>query len=166
MTAASLRPAVAADLDAVTRVFLACWHNSYVGLLPPDVRDLYTPDTAGELWRRVPLDHLLVAEVAGRGVLGMVRFGADPDDPGRGHVYSLYVDPDSQGLGLGRTLLAAAGETLGARGYAQATLWVFADNTVARAFYTRLGWQPDGATRTEAAYRLPEIRLRRRLVLG
>ena len=163
MTAASLRPAGTGDLDAVAHVFLACWHNSYAGLLPPDVRDLYTLDTARELWRRVALDHLLVAEAAGRGVLGMVRFGTDPDDPGCGHVYSLYVDPDSQGLGLGRTLLTAAGEALVARGYAQATLWVFADNTAAMAFYTRLGWQPDGATRTEAAYRLPEIRLRRRL---
>jgi ribosomal protein S18 acetylase RimI-like enzyme len=161
--AARLRPADEGDLDAVTRVFLACWHNSYAGLLPPDVRDLYTPDNARELWRRVPLEHLLVAEVTGRGVLGMVRFGADPDDPERGHVFSLYVDPHSQGLGLGRALLTTAGEALGARGYAQATLWVFTDNTAARAFYARLGWQPDGATRTEAAYRLPEIRLQRRL---
>jgi ribosomal protein S18 acetylase RimI-like enzyme len=163
VTAAHLRRAGTGDLDAVTRVFLACWHNSYAGLLPPDVRDLYTPANAGELWRRVPLEHLLVAEVAGRGVLGMVRFGPDPDDPERGHVFSLYVDPDGQGLGLGRALLTAAGEALGARGYAQATLWVFTDNTAARAFYARLGWQPDGAARTEAAYRLPETRLQRQL---
>jgi ribosomal protein S18 acetylase RimI-like enzyme len=163
VTAVQVRPADAGDLDTVTRVFLGCWHTSYAGLLPPDVRDLYTSESAGEMWRRAPLDHLLVAEAAGRGVLGMVRFGADPDDPERGHVYSLYVDPDSQGLGLGRALLTAAGEALRARGHARATLWVFADNTAARAFYARLGWQPDGATRAEAAYRLPEIRLQRSL---
>jgi ribosomal protein S18 acetylase RimI-like enzyme len=163
VTAVCVRPAGIGDLDAVTRVFLSCWHDSYAGLLPAGVRDLYTADNAGELWRRAPLDHLLVAEVAGRGVLGMVRFGPDPDDPERGHVFSLYVHPDSQGLGLGRALLTAAGEALVARGYAQATLWVFTDNTAARAFYARLGWQPDGATRTEAAYRLPETRLHRRL---
>jgi ribosomal protein S18 acetylase RimI-like enzyme len=57
-----------------------------------------------------------VAEVAGRGVLGVVRFGPDPDHPERGHVFSLYVAPDGQGLGLGRALLTAAGEALGARG--------------------------------------------------
>jgi ribosomal protein S18 acetylase RimI-like enzyme len=159
----SVRLAGAGDLDAVTRAFLACWRDSYAGLLPPDVRDLYTADSAGELWRRVPLDRMLVAEVAGSGVLGMVRFGADPDDPQRGHVFSLYVHPDGQGHGVGRALLTAATEALAGRGYAQATLWVFTDNTAARAFYARLGWQPDGATRTEEAFRLPEIRLHRRL---
>jgi ribosomal protein S18 acetylase RimI-like enzyme len=163
VTAASVRPANAGDLDAVTGVFLACWHISYAGLLPADVRDLYTADSAGELWRRVPLDRVLVADVAGRGVLGMVRFGADPDDPRRGHVFSLYVHPDGQRLGLGRALLTAATEALGRCGHTQATLWVFTDNTAARAFYARLGWQPDGATRTEGTFRLPEIRLRRRL---
>jgi ribosomal protein S18 acetylase RimI-like enzyme len=163
MTPVTVRSAVAGDLDAVTRVFLACWHDSYADLLPPDVRTLYTADNAGEMWRRAPLDHLLVADVTGRGVLGMVRSGADPDDPERGHVYSLYVHPDGQGLGLGRALLTAAEGALAARGYRRATLWVFTDNTAARAFYARLGWQPDGAARTEAAYRLPETRLYRRL---
>jgi ribosomal protein S18 acetylase RimI-like enzyme len=163
VTAAVVRPAAVDDVDAMTRVFLACWHDSYAGLLPPDIRDLYTADSAGEMWRRVPLHHVLVAEVSGRGVLGMVRFGADPDDSRRGHVFSLYVHPDSQGLGLGRALLTAATEALVARGHTQATLWVFTDNAAARGFYTRLGWLPDGTTRTEAAYRLPEIRLHRRL---
>jgi hypothetical protein len=45
-------------------------------------------------------------------------------------------------------------------GYAEATLWVFADNTAARAFYAKQGWLPDGGIRVEAAYRLPEVRLR------
>jgi ribosomal protein S18 acetylase RimI-like enzyme len=163
VTPVAVRPAVAGDLDAVVGTFLACWHGSYRGLLPPDVRAMYTADSARRLWRRAPLSGLLVAEVLQRGVLGVARFGADPQDPARGHVFSLYVHPDSQGLGLGRALLEAAVQRLAEAGHRAATLWVFADNTAARAFYTRQGWTPDGAARTEPAYRLPEVRLRRAL---
>jgi ribosomal protein S18 acetylase RimI-like enzyme len=163
MTPGTVRPAEADDLDAIVRTFLACWHDSYAALLPLDVRSLYTVDSAMGLWRRSPLMDLLVAQVPGRGVLGVVRFGADRDDPSRGVVFSLYVHPDSQGLGLGRALLDAAVERLGEAGYGEATLWVFADNSAARAFYARQGWASDGGRRTEAAYRLPEVRLRRTL---
>lgn len=163
MTPAGVRPAVDGDLDGVVRAFLACWHGSYRGLLPPDVRGMYTADSARRLWQRAPLSSLLVAEVPQRGVLAVARYGADPEDPVRGHVFSLYVHPDTQGLGLGRSLLEAAVQRLAAAGHGEATLWVFSDNTAANAFYARLGWTPDGATRTEPAYRLPEVRLRRTL---
>jgi ribosomal protein S18 acetylase RimI-like enzyme len=163
VTPTGVRPAIAGDLDGVVRTFLACWHGSYRGLLPPDVRAIYTADSARRLWQQAPLSGMLVAEVPERGVLGVARYGADPQDPARGHVFSLYVHPDAQGLGLGRSLLEAAVQGLAAAGHSAATLWVFSDNTAARAFYTRLGWTPDGATRTEPAYRLPEVRLRRTL---
>jgi ribosomal protein S18 acetylase RimI-like enzyme len=163
MTAVVIRPAAADDLDSVGRTFLACWHESYADLLPPDVREMYTVDSAVELWRRAPLKDLVVADVLGRGVHGVTRFGADRVDPTQGHVSSLYVHPDSQSLGLGRALLGAAVDRLREAGHAEATLWVFADNSSARAFYDRQGWAPDGGTRTEPAYRLPEVRLRRAL---
>jgi ribosomal protein S18 acetylase RimI-like enzyme len=166
MTPGTVRSAEADDLDAVVCTFLACWHESYAALLPADVRNLYTVDSAMRLWRRAPLTDLLVAQVPGRGVLGVVWFGADRDDPARGHVFSLYVHPDSQGLGLGRALLDAAVDRLGEAGYGEATLWMFADNSAARAFYARRGWAPDGGSRTEAGYRLPEVRLRRTLRSG
>jgi ribosomal protein S18 acetylase RimI-like enzyme len=156
----SVRPARAADLGAVVEVFLACWHGSYAQLLPPDVRDLYTVDTAAAMWRRSPLDQVLVSDVDSRGVLGVTRFGPDPDAPAAGHVFSLYVHPSAQGLGLGRELLTAAAGRLRADGFTEATLWVFAANASARGFYAGQGWVPDGGTRVEAAYGLPELRLR------
>ncbi|HEX6682156.1 MAG TPA: GNAT family N-acetyltransferase [Candidatus Limnocylindrales bacterium] len=156
-----MRRARAADLDAVTATFLACWHESYANLLPPDVRGLYTLDTAREMWRRTPLESMLVAEMDG--VLGVTRFGADPDEPTAGHIFSLYVHPAGQGLGLGRALLDAATARLREAGYAEATLWVFAGNDAARRFYTKQGWLPDGGARVEEAYRLPEVRLRQPL---
>ncbi|MBM0235983.1 GNAT family N-acetyltransferase [Micromonospora sp. ATA32] len=161
-----VRRAVAADADAAGGVFLACWHRSYADLLPPQVQDRYDEASAVALWRRVLTaapDGVLVADQAGHGVRGVVRFGADPNDARHGHVFSLYVHPDAQGLGLGRTLLDAAAGKLRAAGYATATLWVFAGNAAARAFYAAQGWTPDGGTRVEEAYGEPEVRLRRNL---
>ena len=161
-----IRPGVAADADSAGAVFLACWQRSYATLLPADVRARYDEASAVALWRRVLAaapDGVLVADMAEQGVRAVTRYGADPDDPRRGHVFSLYVHPDTQGLGLGRTLLHAAADELREAGHRTATLWVFARNEAARAFYAAQGWTPDGDTRIEEAYGEPEVRLRRDL---
>jgi GNAT superfamily N-acetyltransferase len=105
-----------------------------------------------------------VADHAERAILGFGQIGGDPEAPERGHVHSIYVHPDARGLGVGRLLLGAAVDGLRTAGAGEATLWVFAANTSARAFYARMGWEPDGTERTEVACREPELRLRRRLV--
>ena len=159
------------DLTAVAAVFLACWRGSYAGFLPADVIDAYDDPSARALWRRTLSDPsadavVFVAEQVGRGVLGVIRIGTDPDEPTAGHVYSLYVHPDTQGLGVGSRLLATADARFGRDGVDEATLWVFAANAAARGFYSRLGWQPDGAERVKPQYGEPELRLRRTLRNG
>jgi ribosomal protein S18 acetylase RimI-like enzyme len=161
-----VRRGVAGDAAAAGAVFLACWHRSYAHLLPQQARACYDEASAVAMWQSILTaspDGVIVADVPAQGVRGVVRFGADPDDERRGHVFSLYVHPDAQGLGLGRTLLHAAAEKLQAAGYGTATLWVFAGNHDARAFYAVQGWTPDGGTQVEEAYGEPEIRLRRDL---
>jgi GNAT superfamily N-acetyltransferase len=160
-----IRRGAADDAAAAGAVFLACWHRSYARVLPGPVRARYDEASAVALWQRIlrAPDGVLVADVPEQGVRGVARFGADPDDERHGHVFSLYVHPDTQGLGLGRLLLHAATEKLRAAGYGTATLWVFAGNHGARAFYAAQGWTPDGGPRGEEAYGEPEIRLRRDL---
>lgn len=156
------------DLTAVAAVFLACWRDSYAGFLRADVIDMYDDDSARALWRPTlsnpPADIIVfVAEQAGRDLLGVIRIGTDPDEPTAGHVYSLYVRPGTQGLGVGTRLLAAADDRFRRDGVHEATLWVFAANAAAQGFYSRQGWQPDGAERVEPQYGERELRLRRTL---
>jgi ribosomal protein S18 acetylase RimI-like enzyme len=94
-----------------------------------------------------------------RGVVGMARFGRDPDDERRGHLFSLYVDPAASGTGVGRALLAHATTHLAASGHETATLWVFAANERAIRLYRSAGWEPDGAERVEPEWGAPERRL-------
>jgi GNAT superfamily N-acetyltransferase len=74
---------------------------------------------------------------------------------------AIYVDPPAQGAGVGSALLDAAVEALRANGHAEAFLWTFEANGLARTFYERHGWElvPGRQGRLGA----PEVRYRRGL---
>jgi ribosomal protein S18 acetylase RimI-like enzyme len=82
---------------------------------------------------------------------GFVSIGPsrDEDAAGAGQVYALYVDPQAWGRGIGRALITQARTRLSRRGFAEAVLWVHADNDRAHRFYRADGWQPDGHQRQE-----------------
>lgn len=160
-----LRDATALDLPDVSALFLRCWRG-YGDVLPERVIAVFDEQGARELWREAleapgPGTRGVVAVEDGR-LVGVIRMGHDPDELTAGHVFSLYVDPDAQGGGVGRRLLDAAVEWFRSEGLTEATLWVFEANDRARRFYGRAGWTPDGGTRVEPEFGEPEVRLRTR----
>ncbi len=64
----------------------------------------------------------------------------DEVEPALGELYVVAVDPDFQGLGLGRALVAAGLEWLAARGMGTAILYVDASNQAAVRLYEALGF--------------------------
>jgi len=66
-----------------------------------------------------------------------------------GEIYVIGVDPDFQGLGLGRQLTLAGLESISARGIVTGMLYVDAENVAAVTLYERLGFT---VTRTDVAY--------------
>ena len=159
-----IRPATATDLDPVTALFLRCWRESYASVLPKRVIEVLDESSARDLWRRAletpkPGTQGFVA-LADYRVVGITRLGSDPDEPTAGHVFSLYVDPSSQGQGVGGRLLDEADRCFAAEGHHEATLWLFEANASARHFYERHRWHPDGGERVEPDFGEPELRLR------
>jgi ribosomal protein S18 acetylase RimI-like enzyme len=135
-------------------------------------------DRAGESWHKQQLaahalrdwGEIVRTQIArGGGVLiakrdeaivGFCQYGPGEDDDSAraGHIYRLYVHPARQRSGVGRSLLAASLERLRQTGARAATLWVLKSDRRARAFYERMGWEPDGARTadpTDLRYRLP-----------
>lgn len=164
-----VRPATPDDLSGVLGVFLACWRESYRGVLPDAAIDAMTDERAEALWRRVLADSrgvVLVAEREGE-IVGITRYASldatTPEDDGHvdGAVHSLYVSPRAHGGGIGGALLARATEELRAAGAEAATLWVFAANAPSIGFYESKGWHADGATRTQPEFGEPEQRMRK-----
>jgi ribosomal protein S18 acetylase RimI-like enzyme len=115
------------DLEQV----MALWHSAGV------TRPWNDPRKDIEFARRGPHSTILLAVVA-NAVAATCMVG---DDGHRGWVYYVAADPKLQGTGLGRAIMAAAENWLRARGVWKVQLMVRGDNTDARKFYDRLGYE-------------------------
>ncbi|MFI1260125.1 MULTISPECIES: GNAT family N-acetyltransferase [Streptomyces] len=170
--AVRIREMTAADVDAVSAVRVRGWQHAYRELMPQAYLDAMSVTADAERrreWygRKAPEVSDLVAERAGE-VIGWAAVGParDPDvAPGNGELLALYVAPELIGTGVGRALLAAGTADARAKGFPTLYLWVVRGNTLARRFYARAGFVPDGAEEAEevGGRSVPELRYRRRL---
>jgi|RhiMetdeSRZDD1v2_1073273.scaffolds.fasta_scaffold642872_2 GNAT superfamily N-acetyltransferase len=114
-----------------------------------------------------PAVRLLVAE-GDHGLVGYTLFGASRDDDvpvDMGEVRTFFVVPSAWRSGVGSALMGAALGALPELGYQAASVWSFADNDRANAFYEHHGFERDGAERREDVWDgILEVRLRRSLV--
>ena len=136
MHAYEVRVATPADADAVADYHHRCFTKTFSSQLlageleAPDrastrhqLRDWFLPESAFETWVAVvdgaPIGHVTVS--------------------GRQLVH-LFVEPDHQGTGLGRHLLAQGEATIAAGGDTDFELHARVDNVAAIAFYEKAGW--------------------------
>jgi GNAT superfamily N-acetyltransferase len=89
----------------------------------------------------------------------------DPDAGGAvGEMWTLFVRPRAWRQGLGRALTEYALGELDAAGFREATVWSFADNHRANAFYEAMGFARDGTARRQEVWgRVLEVRYRQAL---
>jgi ribosomal protein S18 acetylase RimI-like enzyme len=99
--------------------------------------------------------------------MGYAAFGPSRDSdrgPDLGEVWTLFVRPGAWRRGTGRALVEHALDELAAEGFREATVWSFADNKRANAFYEAMGFARDGTERRQEAWgRVLEVRYRQRL---
>lgn len=170
-----LRRAGPDDSETIAALHVACWAETYRGLLPDALIDSMSMPGRTIQWQRA-LERradvqVIVAEDAAGGLLGFASGG-----PARGgelgaalEVYAIYVLRRAQRQGLGRALLQSLAAHLTLTALPSATLdlglWVLRDNAPARAFYERLGGEPggermetrEGHALAEAAYRWRDL---------
>ena len=166
----TVRTAEAADKQAVAGVHVRSWQAAYRGLMPDAYLDSLNPDDRAARYTfgsDDPLRQSTIVSVADAIIDGFATMGPtrDADLPDAGEVYSLYVDPGSWGLGVGRLLMEATRSRLSHSGCTQALLWVLEGNARAQRFYEMDGWVFDGTRRTEERWGMVtnEIRYRRAL---
>lgn len=155
MSGFATRAATLDDAEAIARVHVAGWLESYRGLLPDAMLDALSVEQRAELWRRLlgtagdaPLVRVACdqqGEVVAFGSAGPAR---DPLLGTEGEVMALYALDRVKRRGVGRMLFGDLMAELAARGCASAGLWVLEDNAVGRAFYAAMGGRP-GVTREE-----------------
>jgi ribosomal protein S18 acetylase RimI-like enzyme len=156
------RDATVDDLPVIASIFLRCWTISYASVLSESARESFSPESAEQLWRtsiETPGDKQTVLLLDGENIVGVFRIGSDKDDVSRGHLFSLYVDPEYAGRGFGKKGLQEAKDRIAGRGFSEMTLWVFADNEIANSLYLKNGFTPTGKSRTTPEWAALEIEL-------
>lgn len=138
MTQLSFRPIEDGDIDTV----IDLWHRC--GLTRPH----NDPKHDIAFARGKTGSDILVGETDGR-ICASVMVGHDGH---RGAVYYVSVNPDCQGSGYGRQLMAAAQDWLRDRGVWKLNLMIREDNSAIEGFYKSIGYQVE--RRTAMAIRL------------
>lgn len=169
-----IRRPTAADADRIAAINVRGWQHAYAGLMPAEHLASQQPgpraDRMRERFRTATTAPGYVATDATDAVVGYCWFGPyrpdddvpdvpDGPDPACGEIYAIYVEPELIGSGVGGALMRASLADLAPRPVA---LWVLEGNHVARAFYERFGFEPDGASADFDAggTPVPEIRYR------
>jgi len=135
------------DAPAIAAVWVETWRTAYRGLVPDAVLDALSVEARTTRWReRLAIeDATLVAERDGA-VVGYCRALS-------GELASLYVRVRGEGIGSALLTAALAGADR------PVSLWVFAGNAGARAFYERHGFRPDSAEQLDPGTGVPELRM-------
>ena len=145
------------DAAALARVHSESWRLAYGGVLSARYLAGLDEEVLAEHWRRRlrasgERRRLLVAEEDDR-VVGFSLFGPCDDDRElagfAGEIQMLYVLPSAQRRGHGRELMERSVAAMSAAPLYWMVVWVVEVNHAARAFYRRVGLEPDGARRLD-----------------
>ena len=163
-----IRPARAGDAEAIARVRLDSWRETYRGMIPQAYLDAMKLEQSRALWEKVLTAGSTAVSifVAERGA-EIVGFGsgnrlAEPKHRFDAELSAVYVRSEFQRAGIGRRLVAETAFALSQRdrGAGGLIVWVIAGNKGARAFFERMGaelvveqaFQWDGMHLVEAGY--------------
>ena len=165
---AVVRRAGPADAAAIAQVHVRAWQVGYRGLVPNAILDAMSVADRERRWREIlgredgASAYTLVAE-RDRHLIGFCSAIAPSRDDDAGartaEIAALYVAPEHWRSGAGSALLRAALQGLRDDGWREVTLWVFAANLRARAFYEQFGFAPDGREVLDARTGREEVRL-------
>jgi GNAT superfamily N-acetyltransferase len=145
----NIRRAVPSDAEALARVHIGAWVTTYKGLIPDEelARRTRQSTERAQRWR----DDLSAADSPNvvfvaedkEDVVGFASAGPERDGAPvyKGEVRAIYILEEWQRKGIGRQLMAAAGDELQRRGITSMLIWVIKDNPNC-AFYERLGGAP------------------------
>ena len=161
-----IRPVESSDLGSLVTIFRACWNISYRDLISAEVREAMDVATTTNLLAASanPKPGRFTLVAIENDTLGFASFGNDADDESRGHLFSLYVSPESAGKGVGSKLLAEVIANLVHIDKTEITLWVFKENPTAIGLYRKFGFSETGREKTDERWQIPQIEMLRKAI--
>ncbi|HYB26965.1 MAG TPA: GNAT family N-acetyltransferase [Solirubrobacteraceae bacterium] len=171
MTVVSVRRAVLEDAAAIAAVHAAARIAGYRDFVSEELlRSAFSADTAAiwkERWKErlgAKVPPVVLVAVRGDQLAGycMLLLPSDDEDS-RGVVAELTrmsVIPEAWGSGVGTVLMNETLDLVRRAGWEAMSLWVLNRNLRAQAFYSRFGFEPDGAEMIDAWCGQTEVRMR------
>ncbi len=150
-----LRNANINDIEGLALASTNCLNEIYNNVLSEDALEGFTVTKAIKKWRNEFVDQtgdadkaiLLIenesSNIVGYSVCGLAK-AASKNFLGDSEIFSLYVEPDHQGYGLGKALMLANARWLISRGLFCGGIWVSESNELGRRFCEDLGAREDG----------------------
>lgn len=139
-----IRPADSDDVEAIARVHVRSWNQTYAGTFPADYLGERTETVRRETWMNwfanaSDSHRAFVAEVDDA-IVGFCSLGPSRKSGARAsiEVYAIYVERAFQGRGLGGALWKAACDVADELGAERLTVSVLSDNDACR-FYEHNG---------------------------
>ena len=136
-----IRPTQKADVEAMSRIYVQTWRDTYLGILPFDyLLEMSTLHQSRAFLHELDRNDLIsfVAEDSGK-ILGFITGGLERhgDDIYRGEIFTLYVLKNFQRRGVGKKLLSALAKQFEAYGIYSMLVRVLKLNPY-RRFYVKI----------------------------
>lgn len=141
-----IRKAGIGDEAILARIQTESWKAAFASILDPETLHKCTDaDKAREMYRRllencIGNGYLLFADGKPH-CIAWWDAARDAEFAGKAELICLHSLPDHWRCGCGRAMMARVLSDIQAAGYSEVVLWVFQDNTRARAFYEAMGYQ-------------------------
>ena len=166
-----VRPTVGRDAKAISDLYAQVALETYQSLLGTDQLPPLGQDKRQAYWREAieyaePQVHVALL---GERIVGFVGFDRSRDEGTKqtmGEIWSIYVEADFVGLGVGLSLWDAAREGLIEEGCTDVSIWLPLANERAMQFFTNAGFKremPSAKTVSIGGVKIEEIRLKRAL---
>ncbi|HXR47507.1 MAG TPA: GNAT family N-acetyltransferase [Candidatus Limnocylindrales bacterium] len=166
-----IRQATLPDARRIAQIHVASWQAAYRGQMPDAVLDKLDVEKRAAFWHthltRLP-PVTFVAEFK-QEIVGFCDLIPSRDKDSNSHITAeiaaIYVHPDYWRRGAGRALCLHALLAARHQHFTAVTLWVLAANVATQHFYLTMGFQVDGAAKSESFgdLKLQEVRFRIRL---
>jgi Acetyltransferases len=134
------------NFDAIRQVYYQTWLVTYRHQLPKSILTNLTPAAwhPEQRWQDMQLAFNDEGKIVGVCTYGPARLASFSS---LGEIYSIYVLPDYQHLGIGAKLIDQALEAISSK-YQHIYLEVLRSNTNAKTFYLTLGFSETRLTRS------------------
>ena len=154
----SIRKATLEDAEAIAIINVKTWQCAYRGKMPNEILDSMDVQHKKEGWEEwikadYPKTYIFVAEVNDM-IVGYCYCGGSKGTEDLGEIYSLYVDPEFQGQGVGSALMENAFQFMKKQQFKSAILWVLTSNEPTIKFYEHKGWKNTGETKIDTRWNM------------